>query len=208
MAIYNSTTFGSISGRHGSAVATTGKRGNVLKVYKAPFNPNTDKQVAQRTKFGYATTSMACMRELFKYTFRHRGGYNYGLSKAMKNAVKGQSPEFTIDFSKLSISEGSVYGSSVSLTMEAERNLTINWTVSNIGDKGSMAKSDDLVYAVFFNEELREAHLHDSIAYRSDATANIQLPEQWTGKVHGWVYFGRADELLESNSIYLGEVVY
>lgn len=54
MATFNSTTFGAISGRHGSAVAAYTKNGKcILKVFKTPSNPNTDKQVAQRTKFGF-----------------------------------------------------------------------------------------------------------------------------------------------------------
>jgi len=49
MSTFRSTTFGMISGRHGNAVAAEMRNGvNVLKVFNAPFNPKSVKQVAQR----------------------------------------------------------------------------------------------------------------------------------------------------------------
>lgn len=208
MATYSSTTFGGISGRHGTAVASVGKTGNVLKVYKAPSNPKTERQITQRTKFSFSTNSMASMRELFKYTFRHKGGYNYGLSLAMKGAVAGESPNFTVDFSKLKVAEGSVYGAGVTTTKQENKELKLEWTTANIYEKGSGAKSADMVYVVFFNEEVKEACLYDGVALRKEGTTTVTIPELWSGKTHGWMYFGRADESLESNSIYLGEMEY
>ena len=49
MAKFSSTTFGPISGRHGTAVAATTKDGkSYIRVYRAPSNPKTEKQVAHR----------------------------------------------------------------------------------------------------------------------------------------------------------------
>ena len=77
MAKFNSTTFGAISGRHGSAVAATTKDGkNYLRVYRAPSNPNSDKQIAHRTKFSFAIKSLGCFRNLFKETYNNSRGMN------------------------------------------------------------------------------------------------------------------------------------
>ena len=206
MATYNSTTFGGISGRHGTAVASVGKTGNILRVYKAPSNPKTERQISQRTKFSFSANSLACMRELFKYTFRHKGGYNYGLSLAMRGTVTGETPDFLIDFSKLKVSEGSVYSAVVNTTKHENNVLKLEWSTANINDKSSNAKSSDLVYIVMYNEELHEACLFDGIAKRQEGTTTVSIPELWTGITHGWLYFGRADESLESNSVYLGKL--
>lgn len=208
MASYNSTTFGSISGRHGTAVATAGKSGNVLRVFKAPSNPNTARQVNQRTKFGYATTALACMRELAKYTYRNKGGYNYYLSQAMKVAISGEAPDFSVDYSKLKVSEGGVYGSSVTQTKGADRKIAFNWTVSNISAKATGANAKDNLSVVLFNENCQEVLFYDQFAQRIACSTEVEVPAEWTGKVHSWVFFSREDESLSSNSIYVGEQVY
>lgn len=208
MATYSSTTFGGISGRHGTAVASVGKTGYVLKVFKAPSNPNSDKQIEQRTRFGFVNSTMVCMRELFKYTFRHKGGYNYGISLAMRYAISGTAPDLTIDYSKLIVCEGSLYRAAVSMTKLENRKLKLSWSTVMVSEKASQAKNSDLVYVVCFNEELREACLFDAVAKREDETAEVTVPESWAGKTHVWLYFGRADESLESTSTYLAEVQY
>ena len=71
MAQFNSLTFGTISGRHGSAVATTTKNGkSFLRVYRKPKDAKTEKQVAHRNKFSFAIASLSSMREIFKNSFK------------------------------------------------------------------------------------------------------------------------------------------
>jgi hypothetical protein len=85
MSTFVSTTFGKISGRHGSAVAAIVKKGkNVLKVFTAPFNPKSVKQVAQRTKFKFVITTLLCMNDLFKITFHGLGEFHHAVSLALK----------------------------------------------------------------------------------------------------------------------------
>lgn len=60
MASFSSSTFGSISGRHGTAVAAVNKNGNnVLRLYRKPSNPNSPKQLSQRMKFSVVTKGLA-----------------------------------------------------------------------------------------------------------------------------------------------------
>jgi hypothetical protein len=93
MAKFNSTTFGAISGRHGSAVAATTKDGkSYLRVYRAPSDPKSTKQVAQRTKFAFANSSLSCFRNLFKETFNNRRGLNMGVSYALKKQSRASHP--------------------------------------------------------------------------------------------------------------------
>ena len=66
MAKFSSTTFGPISGRHGTAVAATTKDGkSYIRVYRAPSNPKTEKQVAHRSKFAFANKALSCLGSLF-----------------------------------------------------------------------------------------------------------------------------------------------
>ena len=90
MSKFISSTFGLISGRHGTAVAmiskSTGK--NYLRIHFVPSDPKTAKQLAQRAKFGFVTSEMNCFHNLFKITFGGNQGVSHGLSLAFK-AVTG-----------------------------------------------------------------------------------------------------------------------
>jgi len=62
MARFTSSTFGKISGKHGSAVAAVRKNGlNILKVYRIASNPNTKGQKNQRGKFGFVMKELNCL---------------------------------------------------------------------------------------------------------------------------------------------------
>ena len=212
MATFNSTTFGEISGRHGSAVAAkTKNNGNVLRVYKAPSNPNSLKQIAQRTKFAFVIAFLGCMRELFKYTFKGNGGFDTAVSYALQNAVTGTSPNWTMDVSKLVMAVGSdnVYASGThSVTHTLGSTVKVDWYTGNIhNSQFDSAKANDTVTVVFFNEDLREAMLYEPEATRIEGTLEVDLPDNWTGgKAHSWLYYTRANGSINSNSMYLGEV--
>jgi len=202
MATFNSTTFGSISGRHGSAVAANTKDGKcILKIFKAPSNPNTDKQVAQRTKFGFVNSELSSMRELFKISFGNMLGKNQAVSYAMKNAVTGVSPNFTLDYSKLKISTGSLYGSGlVSAAKTVGTTVKIDWNYTDL--TGNTA--NDGVNLAFFNADSKEALLKQNIVLRSISTAEIELPAIWAGQnVHCWIYFSAPNGSENSASQYI-----
>ena len=206
MSTFVSTTFGKISGRHGSAVAADLKNGmNVLKVFNAPFNPNSVKQVAQRTKFKFVVYSLSCLFNLFKITFHGLGESNHAVSLAMKNAVTGTSPDYSMDYTKLAMTEGRICGGGdLSASKTTGASVNVNWAKST--DKTS-SRETDTVSLIFFNEAVREAVLFKNCARRTAETIEVDLPPEWAaGKVHIWIYFSNADGSRNSNSQYISEV--
>ena len=208
MATFNSTTFGTISGRHGSAVATTIKKSgkSILKVFKAPTNPKTPKQVAQRAKFSFGIEMLACLRAMFNITFHTKGGTDYGIGLAMREAIMGTSPNFSLDYSKLKFSEGSLKMTGVmTVTKMADTDVKVDWNVTNIIPNDAIANEDDGINLIFLCEDYNEAVLYDNTSTRITATATVTLPDYWaTTKVHCWMYFSRADGSLNSHSQYFG----
>ena len=197
MAKFNSTTFGAISGRHGSAVAAkTKNNGNVLRVYKAPSNPNSVKQIAQRTKFAFANSSLSCFRSLFKETFNDRRGMNSGVSYALRDAIVGESPDFSIDYTKLTFTVGSV-NKVLAVSASVNNNkVTLNWDFV----AASQSKSDDKISFIFFNEDtLLSIHMKDSCT-RGLKTMEMELPQAWKGsEVYCWLYVSATDNLMATN---------
>lgn len=202
MAKFNSTTFGTISGRHGSAVASTNKDGqSILKVFKAPSNPNTVAQVNQRTKFGFVNSELSPLREIFKRSFRNNKGINLAVSYALKNAVTGSNPDFTLDYSKLSFAWGSIQIPEHISAVNIDGNLMISWDTT-------MRTEDeypDELNVVLMNTSSKFAILRESVALRPTGNVNIEVPLVWVGKeLHCWVYFSTPESSLTSVSTYLG----
>jgi len=210
MAEFKSSTFGTISGRHGSAVATTTKGGkSILRIFRQSVDAKTDKQMAQRTKFTFLIAFLGCMRELLNITFKGKGGFNRAFALAMKNAITGVAPNFSIDFSQLVFSEGSVTrAQEVTATKTADYTVKVNWNVSNISDLVSGgAKANEGVNLIFYNDATKEAMLTENVAIRIVGTAEVVCPDYWAGEtIHCWIYFNRADGKLNSTSEYIGTV--
>lgn len=205
MAKFNSTTFGTISGRHGSAVAATTKDGkSILKVFKAPGNPNTQKQQTQRSKFGFVNSELSCMRNLFKITFRSSNGMQQAVSAALKYAVVGQAPDWAIDYSALQLSMGSVDAAlQLTVSKNTATNVQLTW------DKTVAANSseNDWINIVFFNNEHKMAILKQNTAIRSDGTVAVDLPEVWANaEIYCWLYFTNPTDTLNSASKFVGVV--
>ena len=205
MSEFVSSTFGLISGRHGSAVAmkskSTGK--NYLRLYSTPSDPKTTKQIAQRAKFGFVVHEMNCFHNLFKITFGGNQGVYHGISLAFK-AVTGEYPNYSIDFTKLIISSGSL---DVTGNVTAEK--TVGTTVKVDWDTtiGFQSHEDDGVNLVFMNELNRVGILKQNIAMRNTGDTTVELPAIWANlEIHCWLFFTTPDGSVNSDSQYIGTV--
>ena len=205
MSTFISTTFGSISGRHGSAVAKVRRNGiNVLAVFNAPFNPKSVKQVAQRSKFTFGMLMLTCLHDLFKKTFMGMNAGNHGLSLAMRNSVIGTSPDYSIDYPNLKFSEGRVY---IANLVTAEKtigtSIKMDWSTTIM----ESALPTDGVSLIFFHEEYQQAIFKENCALRPVGTITVELPDEWTGgSIHTWIYFTKKDGSSKSNSQYISLV--
>ena len=205
MSTFISTTFGSISGRHGSAVAKVRRNGkNVLAVFNAPFNPKSVKQVKQRTKFAFALINLACFHDLFKKTFKRMDAVNHGISLALKNSVIGVSPAYSIDFPNLVFTEGGVCNATV---VSADKTIGTSVKVDWSPTESVSGKATDGVSLIFFHEEYQQAILKENCAIRPKATLTLELPAEWAnGAIHTWIYFTNEEGARNSKSKYVALV--
>lgn len=202
MSEFISSTFGKISGRHGTAVAmnskSTGK--TYLRIHSVPTDPKSAKQVAQRSKFGFVNQEMNCMRNLFKISLGGNQGVSQGISLAF-NAVTGEFPDYTIDYSKLVISQGGLNTSGqLSVAKTTGTTLKFDWDTT-VGYQGD---DNDGVNIVLLNAQNKVGLLKQNIVLRGVGTVDIDLPAVWAGQsVHCWIYFSSPDGTMNSNSQYI-----
>jgi hypothetical protein len=203
MAIFKSTTFGKISGKHGTAVAATRKDGlNILKVYRVASNPNTTGQKNQRGKFGFVVKELNCMRKLFTITFGGQYGINRAVSLAMKTCVSGEFPDFKIDYSKLKLSKGSIpVPVSHNVYNLINNSFKLEWSDSELLNE----KTDDNLNIVLFNATKKQMIHNQNIALRSNRNIDFSLPEYWSdSEIYAWLYFSSSNNNYFSDSKYLG----
>ena len=205
MSEFISSTFGKISGRHGTAVAMKSKKTGktYLRLHSVPSDPKTAKQVAHRAKFGFVNKEMNCMRNLFKITFGDNHGVSHGISLAF-GAVTGDYPDFSMDFSKLIIAQGGLNTSSfLNITKTNGTTLKFEWDTT----VGFQCDDNDGVNIVLLNDQNRVGLLKQNIVVRGEGTVDIELPPVWAGqKVHCWIYFSSPDGMNTSESQFIETV--
>jgi len=203
MATFKSTTFGKISGKYGEALATksktTGK--NYLRVASVPSNPRTPKQVEHRSKFGYINRVMRSFYPVFKITYGGNVGIRFGINIAFKNAILGEYPDFSLDYSQLLFTDGGLYQTNQVSAQKSDNNsIKIVWDYFDMAGNSS----GDLANFIFFNEDTDQAVLKQAVVNREAATAIVELPAIWAGgKIHCWMYFCSQDGIANSISQYI-----
>ena len=201
MAKFTSTTFGTISGKHGTAVAAVQKDGStILKVYRKPSNPNTPKQQAVRARFTLVNKSFRPLNEVMKLGFKSTAEIRKQKGKAFKEAVKGEFPDLRIDFSCIKIAAGSLQAveSATVETVENSTEVILNWNTT-LGFQSKLGANDDQVNFVFYNEASGTVFPMMFEALREDGTASVMLPDVWKEQeIHCWCFL--TDAMGENNS--------
>ncbi|MDR3653256.1 MAG: DUF6266 family protein [Paludibacter sp.] len=202
MARFTSSTFGKISGKHGSAVAAVRKDGLcILKEYRVASNPNTTGQKNQRGKFGFVMKEINCLRSVFTRNFGGQYGINKVVAIAMKTAVAGEFPDFTLDYRKLCIATGNLHSiSDVSLKKSTENSWIISWN-SEFYDNGAPT---DKVHVVILNPQTKFVMERHECSNRSDGKVEIEVPAGWDEtKIHAWIYLSSPEKKINSTSQYI-----
>ncbi len=192
MARFTSSTFGKISGKHGTAVAAVRKDGLcILKEYRVASNPNTAGQKSQRGKFGFVMKEINCLRSVFTRNFGGQYGINKVVSMAMKVALTGNYPDFSLDFSKLPLSAGSLNNTLEVFVKRVDlQTLQFTWNPDSLIN----GSPNDKVCFVLLNSRTKFVLERYDRALRSDAKVQLQIPEGWNDSdIQAWIYFSSFD---------------
>lgn len=203
MARFSSSTFGKISGKHGTAVAAVRKDGTcILKVYRAASNPNTVGQKNQRGKFGFVMKELNCLRKVFTATFGGQYGINKDVSLAMKQAFSGDFPEFKLDFSQVHISDRILnVATKFELSKANRQTITISWD-SNYCPQS--LKTANVSFVLLQPESKQVLWKQDIVTFSSESFELI-IPRAWEeAKLQVWLYLSPAENYPVIQSLYLG----
>jgi hypothetical protein len=209
MAILSGGIFGSLQGRIGPLVFYFQNGKNIVRRRphrkKANAHPNL---LAQRAKFSLCTRFLKPLRALLNQTYRTRGsrtqGYYKAFSYTIRNALSGSFPNFSIDYSRVGLSQGNLPNPiTAACTSPVACKLAWRWSRKC---EMALASTNDKAFVAVYCESLGQWIYNQDAASRN--AGNVVLDASLFGgqPVHTWIGFVSADGKLVSESIYTGVV--
>ncbi|MEA4918552.1 DUF6266 family protein [Proteiniphilum sp.] len=198
---------GGFSGKVGNVVGASWK--SIAYIRSLPSsvrNPRTRKQMSQRNRFALIGKFMKTIIPVVQVGFKNSAGagnsaFGAAVSYNINHAVKGEYPDFGIDFAKAAVAKGSLYTTNQVTVACAAGSLTVDWDATVINN----ASATDRVMIIAYNPSKGEAVYDMEAATRNEAHASLALPPAWDGdEVETFMLFVSEDGALASNSIYTG----
>lgn len=208
MARYNQGYLGDFSGTLGKAVGSKWRGVAYLRTKSSNRrNAKTQKQLVQQAKFQTGRSFARGMSRVFALGFRDQAkkmtAGNYGLSLVMNNAIAGDYPKFTIDYSKVLVSQGTLPNDdAVQVSPDAAGIIKFAW--QHNADDQEVSATDQAIVVAYCPEKNRAAFVIS--ATRGSGLATLKASQFQGMEVHTWISFitNTGDKL--SNSLYTGKV--
>jgi hypothetical protein len=211
MSIVTQGILGGFSGKTGPVVGSTWKGRSIMRA-KPVFKKNrsfTQPQMDQQEKFKMMMAFLRGIDYLLNLTYktsnRERTGFQEAFSANLRDAVAGLESPYSIDYSKVKISNGTIpVLSQVTFTADASNMAKFGWNATV--DSGNKASTADRAIAVLYSPEDNLFLTSHFNARRSDQEVLVDAA-LFTGKtVHGWLFFLSDDESKASHSQYAGTI--
>ena len=210
MGIIRKGANGGFSGRAGSVVGSSWKDIDYIKgLPKKSNKPATQSQLEQQARFALAVTTLQPITTLLNVGFKGQKtgkatGYNMALQHLLSNAIKGTYPAYTVDFSKMLITKGSL-AKAIGLAVATDAgSLQITWSpfTTQFGAFG-----DDEATGLIYNPA-KNLYLPVEGATRAEGELQIALPADFDGDtLHVFLFFTNRDGSKRSESAYAGQIV-
>lgn len=199
---------GGFSGRVGTVVGSNWKTVHYMRALAVSVsNPRTDRQQHQRTKFGMSVSFLKAINPYIRIGYKsytqRQTPFNAAMSYIIRNAVKGEGLNLSIDYAKVLVSRGSLMPVFNAQSIVEDGKVTFTWTDnSGMGD----AVETDVAMPLAYNKDKGEAVYLTCAATRTEGTAELSLPANWDGDALA-IYLGFADEkgVQVANSICLSD---
>jgi hypothetical protein len=207
MAKYEKGILGHFTGTVGTVVGSSWK--DVQYMRSKPNRKNraaSDAQLKQRAKVTMVGEFFKPLTKLVRTTFSAGGkmtGINRAVQYALKNAISGTAPDFTIDYSKVLISQGNLPNESDAKAVAAAGAVTFTWT--NTSGNGLSSPTDKAILLVHC-EALKSNVFTLNGADRSAGTATLNVPDYTGQTVQTWIAFISADGKEVATSRFAGQL--
>lgn len=203
MARFKDSILGGLSGKIGPVVTYVRNGKQVVRSLPTPNDPKTQKQLAHRMKFSLVNKGLSPLNSAIKLGYRNDSNvYRTLVGKAYHEAITGDYPNFTFDYSKIQIAEGTLQlPANISIERGIDEHTVIFSWDSQIEKPSNGSRNDDRVNIVYLNESLSGAGQLMSAAKRADGRALLHIPNGWKPEeTLFWIFLTSPDLQLNSDS--------
>lgn len=203
---------GPFSGKAGSVIGSSWRDIYYIKgLQKKITKPRSPAQIEQQDKFALAVRFLRPVQPVLDMGFSliNTGGatgYNMAISHMLHHSIKGNSPDFEIDYSTVVFCTRGRLSVPETLTMELDgMNLKMNWSTesnkySSVGDKVEI-----LIYRPGGKDY---QVVNDGLIRRDGETLIVLDPNSEGDTVHVYMHLWNSDRKIWSNSVYAGAVKF
>jgi len=201
---------GGVSGKVGNVVGGNWKGIDYLRIMPASVaNPQTPAQMDQRTKFITVINFLQPIKDFIRVGFKNYAvkmtQFNSAMSYNVKNAIAGEYPDYTIDFTKALVSRGGLATAlNGSATSPNAGLVSFSWDDNSA--EGN-AQATDKALLVVYNPEKNETVFILDGDTRAAGSQDVVVPANYSGDtVQTYVGFISEDGTSVANSKYVGAV--
>lgn len=195
------------SGKIGPIIAYVTKDGKqVFRTYTKPRDPKTPRQLANRARFVLATKALSPLLMAIKRG--HPGihnAYRKLVGKACREAVVGEYPGLSVDYSKIQLADGPLQlPRDVHVTFDSHSRVAAFAWDTRLEPTSRHGSDADKVNIVCFDTANPSGAHTLTRGTRAAGKATVELPAGWQpATTHFWFYLSSPDLRYNSNSVYL-----
>jgi len=212
MGTFKKGILGSFSGKVGTVIGSTWRNLDVMKsLPKKSSKPPVQAQIDQRFKFSLITKLMAMAKSLLNIGYQSgnkiQSPVNTAVQYHLKNAISGISPNFTVNYSRVVLSTGSLPSlENAKVTLLPQHSIKLTWDALTDLDAAELAeRNKDGLMLILYSPAMGLYTTREGQYKRAALTKDIVLPGILAGNpLHIWLFVASEDEKKTSYSQYLG----
>lgn len=199
---------GGLSGKVGNVIGGNWKGIDYLRIKPSEVaNPRTEGQVNQRNKFTVTLEFLQPNIDFIKVGYKgyasKKSEFNAAMSYNLLNAITGQAPDFSVDFSEALVSRGNL-GMPINGATDLTTPGQVEFTWQDNSTDGNANATDKSMLLVYNPDKKQSAFVLEG-ADRSSGLDVVSIPDSFSGdEVQLFMAFITADGSRVSNSVYLG----
>jgi len=184
MGVIKQGILGGFSGTVGTVIGGSWKGIDYMRSKPAKVsNPNSKGQRDQRSKFSLVLSFLQPISEFIRIGFKEYAvkmtAFNSAMSYNVKNAIAGEYPDYTMDYSLALVSRGSLAGAlNPAATSGAVGEVSFTWEDNSTETN---ANEDDLTMLLVLNPDKNEAVFTTEGSTRNAGTQLVTIPDSYSG---------------------------
>ncbi len=207
MAKFNAGILTAPTGKVGPIVAANWRGIEVMRAKPRKTNRvPTEKQANQKLKFALVADFLRPFGGLFRDSFGNQSvetGTNKAFSYTMKNAVTGESPNYSIDYTKVMVSRGGIPIPELPAVVLNGTQLNFSWR-DNSGNGKALA-TDTAILVVYCPAKSQAVYKTVGFDRKSQA-GSLDITAFRGQDIHTYIGFLSAEKQEVSDSVYTGKL--